>query len=269
MIGHGDSGFVASAQNAMEPTPWAAEGFYPPAGSDVSNVQHFDDGSSLTTYADGHTSATSAPADPYHGPEPTPWAAEGFYPSQSEAPTVQHFDDGSTLTTYPDGHTSATPEVYTAPDRGDYAPGAQGDQQFLHDYQQYNADRLATGQNTVGPNGQEQAGPYEAAGAFPGAQQFGADHDYQAAEAQLQYDANHGYLDAATQPLGFSSYTLANGVTAAAGWLTTTVTAPGIDLYNWATGSNVNPAAAGASVTQGIWGLFGYSVSGSGGGLPH
>ena len=33
---------------------------------------------------------------------------------------------------------------------------------------------------------------------------------------------------------------------------------------NWATGSNVNPAAVGATVAQGVWGLFGYSVSGSG-----
>jgi hypothetical protein len=46
----------------------------------------FDDGSTLTTNADGTTSATDAPADP----------------------TTQVFDDGSTLTTNADGTTSAT-----------------------------------------------------------------------------------------------------------------------------------------------------------------
>ena len=52
-----------------------------------------DDGSTLTTNADGTHSATDAPADP--------------------VATTQRFDDGSTLTTNPDGTTSSTDKYQT------------------------------------------------------------------------------------------------------------------------------------------------------------
>jgi len=78
-----------------------------PADPPVPTTQTFDDGSTLTTYPDGTTKATPAPADLDTSATPTNYGATTT--TNPDGSTTQTFDDGSTLTTSPDGRITATP----------------------------------------------------------------------------------------------------------------------------------------------------------------
>lgn len=158
---------------------------------------------------------------------------------------------------YGDGAMCVPGSLAFPPDRATHVGGPAGDAQHLDDYLAFNEERLSLGQNAVGPAGEEQAARYEAAGRVPGAQWFGLDHDMQTEIAALEAARGEGWVNVDVMKVA----------TAGLGWLTTEATAPALMASNDLLGTNLNPAMAGTTLAQWLWGLGGYDVPGSGCGL--
>ena len=108
------------------------------------------------------------------------------------------------------------------------------------------------GQNVVGPVGSEDDAFYEAMGSVFGAQNFAFSHDIQATQAEIQNLNDPGYL----------GVDFPNAVTATFGYAAAVVTAPAIATFNAAFGTDIDVAAVGTALADGMWSAFGYDVEG-------